>query len=416
MRLLHFADLHLGIDLYGRIDPESGLSTRVLDFLRAFDQIVDAALEQKVDAVLFAGDAFKHRDPNPTLQREFARRIVRLRNAGIPIVLLMGNHDLPGIESRAAAAEIYHVLEIEGVHVAREIESRVIQTASGPLQVVSLPWITRSRLMTSPAFRQFSDADQRDRIVEGVRYAMHQCVADLDTDLPRVLLAHITMQGAEYGHERSIMLGNDISVDGQTLRVTEFDYVALGHIHKHQALRSHPPVVYSGSPERVDFGEESEQKGFVIVDLEQVDGAWRASWTFHPLDVRPFLTIRIDARGSEVWNEVKRAIDRERQRIRGAVVRCFVNLEAGLGAEISGRDVRAMIEEHNPYFIGQVVVQAGPTQRGRFHVATEEALDAEQMLERWLEMRDFDRELSDHIRKLGNDLIKEQRERSMSAG
>ena len=93
MKILHFADLHLGVESYGRIDPATGLSSRLLDFLSALDQVVDYALENKVDLVLFCGDAYKSREPTQTQQREFAQRINRLSTNGIPIFLLVGNHD-----------------------------------------------------------------------------------------------------------------------------------------------------------------------------------------------------------------------------------------------------------------------------------------------------------------------------------
>ena len=72
MRILHFSDLHIGVENYGRIDPTTGLSTRLGDFLAALDQVVDFALENDVDLVLLAGDVYKGRDPSQTHQREFA--------------------------------------------------------------------------------------------------------------------------------------------------------------------------------------------------------------------------------------------------------------------------------------------------------------------------------------------------------
>ncbi|HNS63036.1 MAG TPA: metallophosphoesterase, partial [Anaerolineaceae bacterium] len=63
LRILHFADTHIDIANHGRRDPETGLSLRVLDFLRALDTIVDTAIAEKVDLVLFAGDAYKDRTP-----------------------------------------------------------------------------------------------------------------------------------------------------------------------------------------------------------------------------------------------------------------------------------------------------------------------------------------------------------------
>ena len=113
MKILHFADLHLGVENYGHIDPTTGLSSRFHDFLSALDQIVDYALENKVDLVLFCGDAYKSREPSQTQQREFARRINRLSSNGIPIFLLVGNHDLPNAISKATTTEIFDTLAIK---------------------------------------------------------------------------------------------------------------------------------------------------------------------------------------------------------------------------------------------------------------------------------------------------------------
>ena len=101
MKLLHFADAHIDMANYGRHDPESGLPLRVLDFLRSLDVIIETAISEKVDLVIFAGDAYKDRNPAPTFQREWGRRIMRLSQAGIPTILLVGNHDLSPAVRRA---------------------------------------------------------------------------------------------------------------------------------------------------------------------------------------------------------------------------------------------------------------------------------------------------------------------------
>ena len=112
VKILHFADLHLGVESYGRLDPATGLSSRLLDFLNALDQVVDYALENKVDLVLFCGDAYKSREPTQTQQREFAKRISRLSTNGIPIFLLIGNHDLPNAIGKATSTEIFDTLTV----------------------------------------------------------------------------------------------------------------------------------------------------------------------------------------------------------------------------------------------------------------------------------------------------------------
>ena len=106
MHIVHFADVHIGVENYGKTDPETGLSTRLGDFLKSFDEVVSYAIDTRADLVLCCGDAYKSRDPSQTHQREFARRLVRLSAAGIPVFLVVGNHDMPNVVGRATALEI----------------------------------------------------------------------------------------------------------------------------------------------------------------------------------------------------------------------------------------------------------------------------------------------------------------------
>ncbi len=80
IRLMHFADVHFGVENYGRFDPATGLPSRLVDFRDALNAAIDIALEANVELAVFAGDAYKTRDPNQTHQREFAacRRACRL--------------------------------------------------------------------------------------------------------------------------------------------------------------------------------------------------------------------------------------------------------------------------------------------------------------------------------------------------
>ena len=101
IKLLHLADLHIGMENYGRLDPVSGMHTRLIDYLNRLDEAIDYGLAEGADVVLIAGDVYKNRAPNPTHQREFARRIHRLRRAGLPIFILVGNHDISPAAGRA---------------------------------------------------------------------------------------------------------------------------------------------------------------------------------------------------------------------------------------------------------------------------------------------------------------------------
>ena len=307
IRLLHFADLHLGVENYGRLDPETGLSTRLGDFLRSLDLVVDHALSQDVDLVVFCGDAYHSVHPSPTNQREFARRIRRLSEAKIPVLLLIGNHDLPLAAGKAASTEIFSTLDVPNVVVATTVESHLIETKSGAVPVVCVPWPVRSHLLAKEQFRGKTTDEVNEELAEAVTGLVRREIEGLNPDLPTVLAAHVTVFGAEtsFGGQASVFLGRDVIFPNSLLGDRAFDYVALGHIHKHQVVReADPPVVYSGSIERIDFGEEKEEKGFVLVELEK----GRTGFRFVPLPVRDFLTIEVKADGPDPTAQVLEAI------------------------------------------------------------------------------------------------------------
>ncbi|MGB2826765.1 MAG: exonuclease subunit SbcD, partial [Dehalococcoidales bacterium] len=135
MKILHFADLHLGVETYGHTDPTTGLSTRLIDFLASLDKVIDYAIENEVDLVIFCGDDYKTREPTQTQQREFARRINRLSSNDIPTFLLVGNHDLPNAVGRATSTEIFDTLSVKNVFVSNRPDIYQIPTRSGTVQV-----------------------------------------------------------------------------------------------------------------------------------------------------------------------------------------------------------------------------------------------------------------------------------------
>lgn len=289
-KILHFADAHIDMANYGRHDPQTGLPMRVIDFLKSLDVIVDTAIAEKVDLVLFAGDAYKDRNPAPTFQREWGRRVMRLSRAAIPTLLLVGNHDLSPALGRAHALETFDTLEVPYVRVIDKPTFLDPEALGGaPLQVIALPWISRSGMIAQLGL---STADPNqvydklgERLIELVNHWMEERI---DPQLPVVLTAHCSVQGACYGGERTVMLGGDLVLPGSLVKDPRLDYVALGHIHRPQNLNEngHPPVIYPGSIERVDFGEVQDDKFFVIANVER--SRTRVEW--HKLDgIRPFV-------------------------------------------------------------------------------------------------------------------------------
>ncbi|CAA9583172.1 MAG: SbcD_Mre11 [uncultured Thermomicrobiales bacterium] len=414
MKLLHFADLHLGIENYGRTDPATGLSSRLGDFLGRLDELVAFAIAERVDAVLFAGDAFKTRDPNPTVQRAFAERVRRLSRAAIPTVLLIGNHDLPSVVSRATSVDIYDALGVDHVRVCRRIEGFTLETGAGPLQIVTLPWITRSMLLTREEYRADSTEELEGRLRERVIAALEAEAATLDPAMPAVLMGHLSLSGASYGSEQSIMLGQDLVLSRGDLQPASFDYIALGHIHKHQQVGpSTPPAVYSGSLERVDFGEEREEKGFVLIEITPgAKGERAVRWAFRPVAARPFVTLRLDIGGTEPLDAVRDAIAR-RTDLRDAVVRARITLTPEAADNLRLSDVRRLLGEAGAAFVGQIEPQVERPTRVRLPMADAEALDPALMLGRWLDLQQTPAERQAVLLRYAEGLLRDTKEQEV---
>lgn len=328
MKILHFADAHIDIANYGRRDPESGLPLRVLDFLKSLDTIVDTAIEEQVDLVLFAGDAYKDRNPAPTYQREWGRRIMRLSQAGIPTLLLVGNHDLSPALGRAHALEAFDTLNVPHVVVAGRPKFYTPEDLGVPLQVIALPWISRSGMVAYLDLPPGNPADLNEQLENRLSGLLEQWIAARDPDLPLILTAHASVQGAVYGAERTVSLGGDLVLSGSLVRNPAFQYVALGHIHKKQDLNpdGQPPVVYPGSIERVDFGEVNDDKYFVIAEVD-VGKPTRLDW--RKLDTRPFvdLSCTLDDNREDVTEQLLELL-RPPEKLSDAIVRLRVTYPA----------------------------------------------------------------------------------------
>ncbi|MBN1535994.1 MAG: exonuclease SbcCD subunit D [Anaerolineales bacterium] len=320
-RVLHFSDAHIDMVNYGRHDPQTGLPVRVMDFLKSLDTIVDTAVDEKVDLVLFAGDAFKDRNPAPTFQREWGKRIMRLSRADIPTVLLVGNHDLSPSLGRAHALESYDTLEVPHVRTIDKPTFLAPADLEGlPLQIIAMPWIARSGLIAHLGMSAVEPGKIYEEMERRLIDLINDWLEKADPILPTILTAHASVQGAKYGSERTVMLGEDLALSGSLVRDPRLDYVALGHIHKPQDLNpgGHPPVIYSGSIERIDFGEVDDEKFFVIADVEK--GNTIVNW--RKLDhIRPFVDRFLRLKNQEGITEQLITALPSKKKMEGAIVR-----------------------------------------------------------------------------------------------
>lgn len=264
MKLLHTADWHLGKRLYG-VDRRD-------EAVDALAELAALAADEQVDAVLMAGDLLDRRVMDAEPLGDTLRALEAL--AGVaPVLVVVGNHDDPGLWSALAPYLERRRIHVAG-HVAPPVDAvRTVETASGPLHAALLPWPEPGRFVAgvgeAATETKRSYADQVARVL--ALYARELTRRQAEEGGATVLVAHLMVDGAVGGGgERELTMGITYAVSPHAVP-TGLDYVALGHVHKPQAVPGVAvPARYCGSPMAIDFSEDNHGKTACLV---HIDGA-----------------------------------------------------------------------------------------------------------------------------------------------
>ena len=292
-RILHFADIHMGSGFsHGRVNPETGLNSRLKDFEQTLGLCIDRAIADPIDLVIFAGDAFPDATPAPYIHEAFAGQFRRLVAHNIPAVLVVGNHDQYSQGNGGASLNIYRTLAVPGFIVGDRLTTYTLELPKGPLQIITLPWLNQATLLTRQQTEGKTLNEIHQILLQKLEPILEAEIRRLDPEIPAILVGHLMADRANLGAERFLAVGKGFNIPVAFLNRSELDYVALGHVHRHQNLNpsNDPPIIYPGSIERVDFSEEKEAKGYVLINLRK----GQADWEFVPLPARAFRTIKID--------------------------------------------------------------------------------------------------------------------------
>jgi DNA repair protein SbcD/Mre11 len=401
IKVLHLSDIHLGSTTHGKVNPQTGLNTRLEDFVAALTICIDRAINEPADIVLFGGDAFPDATPPPLVQQAFAKQFCRLANAGIPTVLLVGNHDQHSQGVGGASLAIYRSLAVPNFTVGDTIATHRISTGAGEIQIITLPWITRSTLLTKAETEGFSMAEVSQFLIDRLQVVIEAEIRQLDPQLPTIMLAHVMVDTATYGAERFLAAGKGFTIPLSMLTREAFDYVALGHVHRHQILAMQPLVVYPGSIERVDFGEENEAKGYCWLEVEK----GTVKFDFCPIPTRVFRTMEVDVTQSDdPQAKLLKAI--AKGQIDQAIARLIYKVRSEQLALIDDRLLHeAMAIAHNYALIPEVVSQ---NPRSRMpELSTAEALDPMTALKTYLSTREDLKGLEPEMLTAAQELLSE---------
>jgi exonuclease SbcD len=309
MRFVHLADTHLGASGPTRKVTPSGVNQREEDFCLAFSQAVDRILELKPDFVVHAGDLFHQVRPTNRILAFAARELRRLVAKRIPVVVISGNHDNP---KQPHVGNVLSVLEIlEGLHLV--YRNSYEQVVVGETMIHAVPQCLDEENLRGEVDKAWPESKHRYNVL-----TVHGAVAG--------------MREFEMGEISEQMIPDSLFRRG-------FDYVALGHYHLHCEVQKN--VCYSGSTERLSFGELGQEKGFWEVDLETGEKV------FHPLRIRPMIELEtVDCTGRET-DEITKTIESRigENDIADKIVRLkVVNLPASSYRSLSLGEIRKMTE------------------------------------------------------------------------
>ncbi len=370
IKFIHTADIHFGVENYGKIDPKTGIHSRLLDFVNALNFCIDHAIKENVDFFLFSGDAYKTPHPTQTQQKLLLECFLRLYKAKIPAIIVVGNHDHPLSFGKVNALDLFGSLPLDGFYVVDEPRYIALQTKNGPVNIIGIPWPTRNTVSISEKHAHKSATEITQYISKGVAHIIQNYAQQLDPNIPAVLAGHLTVSNGIFsGSEKRAIYGTDPVLLPSQVAIAPFDYVALGHLHRFQHLNpnGYPPVCYAGSIERIDFGERKEDKGFCIVTLESKG---KTEVEFIKTPQRAFIQIEVELKPESTESQTEQLISEiKKHEIKDAVLKILYHLPPGIKDEVDLRAIQRTCADAM-FIVGIIPIRSQESRERRIGTAT----------------------------------------------
>ena len=276
MRLLHTSDWHLGRSLYGRRRHE--------EFAAFLDWLLATLHEQRIDALLVAGDVFDTGTPGTRAQELYYQFLARVAASGCRhVVIIAGNHDSPAfLDAPRGLLRALHVHVVGQAQDDPADEVLLLRDAAGApeLIVAAVPYLRDRDLRSVEAGE--SVADKARKLLDGLR-AHYAAVAraatrladSLDRPVPVIATGHLFTAGGltvDGDGVRELYIGT-LAQAHVDIFAPRFDYVALGHLHVPQMVAGRAHVRYSGSPLAIGFGEATQEKSVCVVSFAPATAA-----------------------------------------------------------------------------------------------------------------------------------------------
>ena len=374
MKIITFADAHIGISTYSTIDPKTNLNTRVLDSLNGINQIINYAEENNIKYILFAGDMFKNALPSPTLVREINKRIKASAEKGIKWIIQDGNHDVSPLETAKSALDPLSTLKVENVEHTRFEKTYMIDNN---IRVLVLPTYTTQE-------------------------EVENILSKYNDDIKTIVMGHFTSLNAKLNDW--LIASNEDAIDIKIFQKPNILAVVLGHLHKHQILNTNPLSYYCSSTIRTDFNEEHDKKGFVVLDI---DNNYNVSYIFKEIKTQEFLSVKMDLVGEDdAQANVMAYLNHIKNDLNDKVVRVQLTLDKE--NNIDDNEILEFLKNNNVSYIANISKIFDREQLIRNKDINEQITEEEALREYFKDNSD-----KDEIIKLGISIINEMKEKNL---
>ena len=374
MKIITFADAHIGISTYSTIDPKTNLNTRVLDSLNGIDQIINYAEENNIKYILFAGDMFKNALPSPTLVREINKRIKASAEKGIKWIIQDGNHDVSPLETAKSALDPLSTLKVENVEHTRFEKTYMIDNN---IRVLVLPTYTTQE-------------------------EVENILSKYNDNTKTIVMGHFTSLNAKLNDW--LIASNEDAIDIKIFQKPNILAVVLGHLHKHQILNTNPLSYYCSSTIRTDFNEEHDKKGFVVLDI---DNNYNVSYIFKEIKTQEFLSVKMDLVGEDdAQANVMAYLNHIKKDLIDKVVRVQLTLDKE--NNIDDNEILEFLKNNNVSYIANISKIFDREQLIRNKDINEQITEEEALKEYFKDNSD-----KDEIIKLGISIINEMKEKNL---
>ncbi|MDD2777849.1 MAG: metallophosphoesterase [Methanocellales archaeon] len=329
-------DVHEGINFGFRINPDTGLSERVLDIHNNFARTAQFAIDNKSKLFVVLGDLFDRTHVSPIF-REMIRRDVMepLKDAGIPVWILAGNHDQPR-GKKGTSTDDFRGYPHVNVYRKPAVETLEINGKGVGCLIVPYMHPTHISELVLEKFGKETPVDQTFILgQELLKQWLQKRVEELDVDF-KLLFAHYHVEGAKL-RDTSYpeVLPGEFSFRKDM--IPDVDLAVFGHVHLHQTMHIRgTEVLYCGAVERIDWGEMEDEKGFIVISpFDEIE------WRFEKLPTRDMLKIKVEANRENPMQKILDAIPD----VTGKLVRLEIKIDEGLRSKVVDAEIADKLKD-----------------------------------------------------------------------